>query len=292
MGYKYKSENFLTQNQFRVNLPAGNISAIDLSFEFTNQAGQSLSQAELGFCRLYSPEGTKIWDFSLQRMYGFVDRKYPGHQRSNTPAGAAGEHYIRIPLRLPNDFNIVRLGAGYVLEFQHDDLAAQISAGFVTIIIQTALGVQRYMPMYNNFEIKSDSAEVTPERFPRRNLAFVTITPTANITNVKFTKDGNELENLTDEQIDRETSIQSDYKSFVTGADDTTPWVLDLVKDGNLTEVLGQNYGLSVVTSDTNATGMDVQLLMTEAALDLTAQVMAGVKDKNAVSPAEKIVAS
>lgn len=288
---KFRTTDYDANNQFQVPLPAGNYRGIGLSWEFTNLAGQSLTLAELGFVRLYAPDGGKLWDVTLERLYGYVRRKLSGIQRTSTPAGAAGEHFIYIPFHTNGDGNIVRLGDGYVMEFQHNDITGDTTTANLTLMLQSGLGVQRYFPLYNDFNIRSLSAEVTPEAYPRKNIAAVAVVPTANITVLKFEKDGNLIYDVTDEQADHVVNIEQSAETFLAGADAQSPWVFDFYKDKNLTEVLGTQYKFGAVSTDATITGLDVQFVLSDAALDATAQVLNMVKSRNARSQAERIVA-
>src|SRR5574342_669687 len=104
---------------------------------------------------------------------------------------AAIEVFLDIPFHWNPDNNIVRLGSGYVLEYQHNTLSAITATLNLTLMLQRGLGIQRYMPRYNDFNIRSLSAETTPDEFARKNLAMVAIVPTANISVIKLEKDNN-----------------------------------------------------------------------------------------------------
>lgn len=158
-------------------------------------------------------------------------------------------------------------------------------------MLQRGLGIQRYMPRYNDFNIRSLSAETTPDEFARKNLAMVAIVPTANISVIKLEKDNNLIYDMTDEQAEFVVNAEQVPEAYTTGTAPITPWILDLYKQRNLTEILGSNYKFGCVSTDTTITGMTAEFDITEAALDTTSQVMASVKDKNAETPAEKTVA-
>jgi hypothetical protein len=293
--YKFTTRNFLNNNQDQIILPAGNYKGITLYWEYTNDADSVLSLANLGILRLYSPAGGKMWDFTLQRLAGFNEFKTRDGRQSLDAVGnsTAGIYSIYIPFHFNDDSNIARLSTGYVLEYQHDSLSAIVSAATLTVLLQRGLGVQRYFPIFQDYNIRTLSSETTPEDFPRKNLAYITITPDTDITVVKLEKDNNLVYDLTDEQIDvvcnQEKYGDNAYTTFTTA---TSPWVLDLYKERNLTEILGTNYKYGVVdATDTTVAGMTVEFQMNEAALDTTSQVMASVKEKNATTPAEKIVA-
>ncbi len=292
--YKFATRNFLTANQDQIVLPAGNYKGITLDFEYTNDSDSVLSLANLGFVRLYSPSGGKLWDFTLQRLAGLNEMKTPGRQSLDAVAASnAGVYSIYIPFSWNDDNNIARLASGYVLEYQHDSLSAIVSAATLTVLIQRGLGIQRYFPLYNDYNIRTLSAETTPEEFPRKNLAFITITPDTDTTVIKLEKDNNLIYDLTDEQMDvvnnQERNFDNAYTTFTSA---TSPWVLDLYKDKMLTEVLGNNYKFGVVNAtDTSQAGLTVEFQMSDAAVDVTSQVVASVKEKNATTEAEKIVA-
>lgn len=289
--FKFRTIDYDANNQIQIVLPAGNYRGIGLSWEFTNLAGQTLDLSELGFLRLYSPEGGKLWDVTLERLYGWFRRKFPGIQRTNSTAGNAGEHFIYVPFNYPHDHNIVRLGTGYVLEFQHNDITGDTTTGLLTLMLSRGLGIQRYFPLYNDFNIRSLSAEVTPENYPRKNLSSLAIVPSNNHTVIKLIKDGNIIYDCTDEQIEFVVNLEQEHQTYVTGTTASTPWILDLYKDGNLAEVLGHQYEFGVVSTDATIQGMDVQLVMTEAAMSITSEIASRVKEKNAATEAEKVVA-
>src|SRR5262245_51389456 len=119
---KYTTRDFDNSNQDQIILPAGNYRGIGLSFEWTNLAGQTLALSDLGFIRLYAPNGDKVWDFSLDRFYSLVGRKILGTQRFASNIGAASDALLYIPFHWNRDNNIVRLGSGYVLEYQHSTI--------------------------------------------------------------------------------------------------------------------------------------------------------------------------
>src|SRR5574342_116970 len=189
--YKYITRDYDSNNQDQIVLPGGNYQGIGLAFEGTNLAGQTLAIGDLGFLRLYAPNGSKLWDFSLDRMFGFVGRKMFGTQRFSSTIAAAIEAFLYIPFHWNQDNNIVRLGSGYVLEYQHNTLSAITTTLHLTVMLQRGLGIQRYMPRYNDFNIRSLSSETTLEEFARKNHTMVAIVPTANISVIKLEKDNN-----------------------------------------------------------------------------------------------------
>ncbi len=294
--YKFTTRNYLTNDQDQIVLPAGNYKGILLHWEYTNDSDSVLSVANLGSIKLFNPQGGKVWDVTLERIAGFNVLKGIGQQNLAPVAAAnAGQYSIYVPFHFNDDKNICRLGSGYVLEYLHTSLSAIVSAANLTVMLQRALGVQRYFPVYQDYNIRALSAEVTPEEFARKNLAFVTINPTTNITNIRLEKDSNMLYDMTDEQADSVLNLeksgtgQTTYAAFAASVQ--YPWILDMYKDKNLTEILGSNYKFGAVSSDTTITGMSVEFMITENALDQTSQVMQSVKEKNAESPSEKVVA-
>lgn len=290
--YKSTTRNFRANNQDQIVLPAGNYRGIGLSFEGTNDTGQTLAITDYGIIRLYNPQGGKVWDFTLDRLWGLNDRKQMGVQQFSSTISSTIQTFFYIPFHHNQDHNICRLGGGYVLEYQHASLTTITTALTLTVMMQRGLGVQRYFPIYQDYNIRSLSAESTPEEFPRKNLAYVTLTPTANVTNVRFEKDGNTIYDATDEQMDFLTNVERVAdNAYNAPAASTNPWVIDLYKERNLAQVLGSNYKYGAVTSDNTIVGMTVEFMITDAALDQTSQIIASVKDKNAETPAEKSVA-
>jgi len=294
--YKFTTRNYLTNNQDQIVLPAGNYKGIVLHFEYTNDADSQLTVADLGIIRLYNPSGGKVWDFTLERLAGFNVLKTVGQQNLAVVAAAnPGQFSIHIPFHFNQDNNITRLGSGYVLEYQHSSLTAIVSAIQLTVLIQRGLGIQRYFPVFQDYNIRALSAETTPEEFPRKNVAFLTINPDTDMTNIRLEKDGNTVYDVTDEQADSTFNIeksgtgQTSYAAFSSSVQ--YPYILDLYKEKNLTEVLGSNYKFGVVSTDTTIVGMTIEFMITEVALDQTSQVLSSVKEKNAETQAEKVVA-
>jgi hypothetical protein len=285
---KYRTFDFDQNNQFQVPLMAGWYKGIGLAFEFTNLAAQSLSLANLGFLRLYR-DGEKIWDFSLDRMFGFADRVLPGAQRFNSPVGAAGEILVYVPFHF-EDEHIVRIGERHWLEFQHGDITTVSTTVSTTILPQSGLGIQRYFPRYYDYNIRSLSAETVPEEFVRRNLAFVTVVPTANITVLKLLKDGNTLYDLTDEQLDFQTNLESISKTFVAGTTPATSWILNLYKEKRLSEIWGKSYAFGCVSTDASITGMTVELDAADAAQEITARTLGSIVARKAAEMGDNIV--
>lgn len=279
---KYRTYNFLGNNQFDIELPAGLYKGLGLSFEFTNQAGQTLTPANLGQIRLFY-RSKRIWEATIDNIMGLVRRKFPGAQRLNSVAGAAGDIFAYVPLHF-GDGNICAIGGDdWYLQFIHADLATPVSACQLTLMPQPGFGFQRYMPIYNDFNIRTLTAESRPERFIKTNLAYVTVNVSANHTNIRLDKDGNPIYDMTDEQAEHVTNIESSPETFAVAAASSAtviqlPWVLDLYKERNLAQVWSKpdgTYGLGVVSTDASVTGLAVEFEPTPLNFEVTAQRVA-----------------
>jgi len=278
---KHRTFDYDANNQYQVFVPPGNLKAIGLSLEWTNEAGEAVTLDELGFVRLFDPSGGKVWDFRLSRMYGWVDWLLPGAQRFSSSAGAAAQAFIYIPMDVTKaQQNIVRLGTGYTLEFQHDSLTTQALDLTATVLLQSGLGVQRYMPIYQDFNIRSMSAETDPEPLPRKNVAYVIAQQTANQTVFKLRKDGNILYDLTDEQTDFVVAFEGESKTYAARSGNTVPVVFSLYRENLLTEVIGSDYEFGVVSSDASVEGTTVEIRVDDVAYQTTVQVVQAVQDK------------
>lgn len=279
---KFRSYNFLANNQQDIEIPQGIYKGVGLSFEFTNQAGQTLLPTNLGQMRLFY-RGKKIWEATLDNIMGLVRRKFLGAQQLNSVAASAGQIMVYVPFHM-NDGNVAQIGGDdWYLQFIHADISTPVSAAQLTVMLQPGFGLQRYMPLYNDYNIRTLAAESKPERFIARNLAAVTALLSANHTNFRLDKDGNTIYDCTDEQADQVSAQEAVSDTFVAAVASSAtviqnPWIFDLYKDKNLAEVWSKPdtvYGFGVVSTDASVSGLMVEFEPTPAQFELTAQRVA-----------------
>lgn len=275
---KYRTYNFLNNDQFDIELPSGLYKGVGLSFEFTNQSGQTLVPSDLGQIRLFY-RGTRLWEATIDNIMGFVRRKFPGAQRLNSTAGSAGDIFAYIPLHF-DDGNIIQAGGDdWYFQFIHGSLSSKVSACNLTLMLQPGFGFQRYMPIYNDYNIRTLSSESKPERFIKTNLAFVTVNASSNHTNFRFDKDGNVIYDMTDEQAEHVTNMESISDTYAVAAASSAtaiqaPWLLSLYKEKNLAEVWSKpdgTYNFGVVSTDASVSGLTVEFQPSPLNFELTA---------------------
>lgn len=279
---KFRSYNFLGNNQFDIEIPPGLYKAFGLSLEFTNQVGQTLTIANMGQLRLFY-RGKRIWEVSLDNIAGLVRRKFLGAQRINSTAGNAGDVFVYVPLHF-NDGNVCAIGGDdWYFQFIHADLSTPVSAATLTVLLQNGFGLQRFMPIYNDYSIRTLASETKPERFIASNLAYVTAQVDANHTNFRLDKSGNTIYDVTDEQAEHQTNIEQTSDTYAVAAAGSAtaiqaPWVFDLYKDKNLAEVWSSaqdSYGFGVVSTSASVNGMKVEFEPTPLNFQVTADKVA-----------------
>ena len=255
---RISSFQFDTVTQYQVPLPAGWYKGIMLSLEGSNEAGQTFTRANFGDIRLYR-DGKRIWEISAEKLWYFVEQNYLGAQQFSSTISAAVLMSLYIPFHFRNDNNVCRLGSNYVLEFSHADLNAVLGTTTLTVLAQTGLGQEKYFPLYNNFSIRALSQLTEPEKIARQNLAYVVVDFSANHTHFRLKKGANYIYDMTDEESDFQSALETPVASYAATAA-TIPISMSLYKDLNLVEVAGNgDCALGVVSTDTNFTGFTVE---------------------------------
>lgn len=280
------SFQFDNVTQYQIQLPPGWYKGLMLSFEGSNKAAQTATLANLGDIRLYR-DGKRIWEITIEKLYYFVQQNFPGAQQFASAVGAAVACSVYIPLHFNGDNNVCRLGGNYTLEFSHADLAAVLATTTCTVLAQPGIGAEKYFPLYNNFSIRSLSQLTEPEKFNRRNLAFVAVDYSANHTHFRLKKGENYIYDMTDEESDFVTNIETQVVTYAATAA-TIPVIMSLYKDRNLVQVAGQNdVAFGVVSSDTNTTGLTVEFELNAAKLAHSNDIVNKVAREKAQTPAE-----
>lgn len=280
------SFQFDNVQQYQLQLPQGWYKGIMLSIEGTNEAGQTLTRANLGDIRLYR-DGKRIWEITIEKLWYFVDQHFQGVQQFSSAVGAGVAISIYIPFHFNGDNNVCRLGGNYTLEFSHADLTAVLATTTLTVLVQSGIGSEKYFPLYNNFSIRSLSQLTEPEKLPRNNLAYVVVDYSANHTHFRLKKDENYLYDMTDEESDFQTNLENPIYTYAATAA-AVPVVLNLYKDRSLVAVAGKNdVAFGVVSTDTNTTGLTVEFELNAAKLAHSNDIVGKVARNKAANPAE-----
>lgn len=280
------SFQFDTVTQYQFQLPKGWYKGIMLSIEGTNEAGQTVTRANLGDIRLIR-DGKRIWEITIEKLWYFVEQHYLGAQQFSSAAGGAVAISCFIPFSFMGDNNVCRLGGNYTLEFSHADLTAVLATTNLTILVQPGLGQEKYFPIYNNFSIRSLTQLTEPEKIQRRNLAYVVVDFSANHTHFRLKKGENYLYDLTDEESDFQTNLENPIVTYAATAA-TIPVVFNLYKDRSLVAVAGDNdVAFGAVSSDTNTTGFTVEFEFNAAKMAHSNDIVNKVAREKAKNPAE-----
>lgn len=280
------SFQFDNVQQYQVALPAGWYKGIMLSIEGTNEAGQTLTRANLGDVRLYR-DGKRIWEITLEKLWYFVEQHQLGSQAFTSTVASTVSIACYIPFSFMNDNNVCRLGSNYTLEFSHADISAVLATTTLTVLVQPGIGQEKYFPIYNNFSIRSLTQLTEPEKMNRRNLAYVVVDFSANHTHFRLKKGDNYIYDMTDEESDFQTSLENPVASYAATAP-TIPVVLNLYKDRSLVGVAGNNdVAFGAVSSDTNTTGLTVEFELNAAKMAHSNDIVNKIAREKAANPAE-----
>ena len=280
MSLRIDSFDYDANDQPSLELPPGSYKALYLYLTGTNETGATITRANLGDVRFIRGAST-IWEASLERLWGAVDLLYRGDygkQRFTSTISAAYEMSFVIPFHVPGDNSVLQVLRGDRLQFNHSSLTAITLDARMVVFGRPAVGIQNYFPIWRNFSVQAEGAVVEPQRFSRRNLQFLTLDHDANHSNVRLSKDGRLIydEKISGTAADSEAAIRRplEMPGFDTyGVPDSAfnPHIFRLDKEGWV-EAVGDEYGLSVVSTSATANGLSLELRLDDTIRDLTEQ--------------------
>jgi hypothetical protein len=175
-------------------LPPEKYKGIFISFDGTNQSGQTFVSANLGTLSLYV-NGIQKWVVDLEIMSDIVNLEKGVCAESSTQ-NSTFLHTVYVPFNRFDDVDLCYdVTSGMQVQFQHSFPAATstvIASGTVTYagVLADDTALSPNFARWNNFTLSPGAAGTVIEKIPFENIAAVYVENDAYLTYVNLIKDG------------------------------------------------------------------------------------------------------
>lgn len=283
-----KSYDFKANNNFPFQLP--NIKTRGLLFHFTGvtSSATAVTRANLGRLQLLRNGKEANSEITFEHVDAarlLYSRSEIGTPQFSSAGGVAAGYSISafLPFFAPNDKEQVdEFTQDSIVKVIHDDLTSILTSGLLDIYAVPGLGVKKYELNHVDFSVPTDSGLVKPKQLAgARNMLALGIDWSASHTNFRIAKDGdliydisatdlNSLSSPADIVRALELVLPSDtFVEAGAGGNNFDPYIFRLDRQG-LDAAMGDDYGLSVVSSAATASGFQVTLTMRELATQMS----------------------
>lgn len=247
--------------------------ALIFVFSGVNSTGTPITRADLGRLQIMR-DGKNI---DTEMTFSHIDAVRLHYSRSDFGApqfsstgSSNAQASFYLPLYVRGDKEQVdEFSDQSMLRLIHNDLSALLSSLQCQIYTVPALGVKKYEVNYNDFSLETDSALVrATKRLSAKNVQFLGVDYDANHTNVRISKDGKEVYDISATDLNSLASPLDMITAFETVepgdtfAEDSAahlPYVFRLNETGN-EAALGNDTTISVVSTSATFTGFTQSL--------------------------------
>lgn len=287
-GILIKSFDFKANNNFPFQMP--NIKTRGLLFHFNGvtSGATAVTRANLGRVQLLrngKEANSEVTVEHIDAMRLLYPRDEIGTPQFSSAGGAATGFSISayLPFHAPGDKEQVdEFSQEAIVKLIHDDLTSILTSANLDIYAIPGLGVKKYELNHVDFSVPTDSGLVKPKQLAgARNLIALGIDYSANHTNFRVSKDGNIIYDLSATDLNslsspadiiRAHELVLPADSFVeagAGGNNFDPYIFRLDRQG-LEPAMGDDYGLSVVSTSGTASGFQLTVTMRDLATQMS----------------------